>query len=257
MKDDTLDSTYLFITDSKWTQWRLLLERRTTGYTWGDITSSFNPHTHEGRSMGQNFPPKQDREQTPKRQSSNESTNLPMDESGVSNSGSDSSKRESFSSLSTEPKRADVDDNEEVGRGGRSRLAGLKQLSFASLTNIRQKISEGRRLLASSSTKVIGANNNTSGSDFYSFQGNASSQEGCKSAHEGKPEALNAKVGGTRLSIQQAATSKSISQGSWGKSTPPQGMVLAGLFPETAILTFHNIELEVLPQVIQLRCTIF
>ena len=167
-------------------------------------------------------------------------------EPSVSVSESDFSERESCSSVITGTKRSDAENNEEIGSSGRSRLAGFKQLSFASLANIRQKISEGRRLLAASSTRVIGSNSDVSSSDLYNSRGSLSSHRGSKVDCEGIPEALNTKVGGTRLSVQQATSAKNIhGQGHSGTD----GMVLGGLFPETAILTFHNIELEVLPQV--------
>ena len=247
MKDDTLDSTYLFITDSKWTQWRLLLEKRTTGYTWCDSSSNINKDIKNSGKGDQNLPPERETEQIPKRQSTSETKDAPINESILSESSS--SERESYSSMTTETKRSDVDNNEDVGSGGRSRLAGFKQLSFASLSNIRQKISEGRRLLAASSSRVIGSSTDGYSSDLYSIRGSVSSQGCFKADRHGMPEALSCKVGGTRLSVQHATTAKNISQSTWGKGTPPQGMVLAGLFPDTAILTFHNIELEVLPQV--------
>ena len=96
---------------------------------------------------------------------------------------------------------------------------------------------------------MIGSNSDGYNSDLCSIRGSVSSHGCSKADREGMPEALSSKVGGTRLSVQQATTAKNISQSTWGKGTPPQGMVLAGLFPDTAILTFHNIELEVLPQV--------
>ena len=249
MKDDTLDSTYLFITDSKWTQWRLLLEKRTTGYTWCDSSSNINKDIKNPGKGDQNLPPEREKEQITKRQSTTETKDAPMNESTCSLSESSSSERESYSSMSTETKRSEIDNNEEVGSGGRSRLAGFKQMSFASLSNIRQKISEGRRLLTTSSSRVIGSSTDGYSSDIHSNRGSVPSQGRYKSDRHGMPEALSSKVGGTRLSVQRATTAKNISQSTWGNGTPPQGMVLAGLFPDTAILTFHNIELEVLPQV--------
>ena len=53
MKDDTHDSTYLFITDSKWNQWRLLLERRTTGYTWCSPFLRCNTERHKTESRNE------------------------------------------------------------------------------------------------------------------------------------------------------------------------------------------------------------
>ena len=245
MKDETLDATYLFITDSRCMQWRLLLERRTTGYTWCDSSSLSAKNSIHESEQHLNQPNHSDweREQSAKQASDAEGKNSQMAESTVSVS-------EDSDAHNSDPNRSDIDSAEDVGSSGRSRLAGLKQLSFASLTNIRQKISEGRRLLAASSTRVMGSSTEGSNSDMFSVRGSVSSQGGCyKSEDDGVPEALNAKVGGTRLSLQQATTAKNIAQSTCGKGTPPQGMVLAGLFPDTAILTFHNIELEVLPQV--------
>ena len=234
-------------------QWRLLLERRTTGYVWCDPSSTSARNSVHENEINLNHQNHSDgkREQYLKQTVNIEDKNNQMAESKVSLS--EVSEHESQASQSTEPKLSDIDSNEDVGSSGRSRLAGLKQLSFASLTNIRQKISEGRRLLAASSTRVMGSSADGSSSDIYSVRGSVSSQGGCycKSEDDGIPEPLNAKVGGTRLSLQKATTAKNIAQSTCGKGTPPQGMVLAGLFPETAILTFHNIELEVLPQVVK------
>ena len=245
MKDDTLDATYLFITDSRGMQWRLLLERRTTGYTWCDPSSTSAKNSVHGSEIHINQPQHSDWE---REQSSNQTSNAEDKNSQIA--ASMVSVSEESEALSTDPNRSDIDSADDVGSSGRSRLAGLKQLSFASLTNIRQKISEGRRLLAASSTRVMGSSTEGSNSDMYSIRGSVSSQGGCyKSDDDGIPESLSAKVGGTRLSLQRATTAKNIAQSTCGKGTPPQGMVLAGLFPDTAILTFHNIELEVLPQV--------
>ena len=232
-------------------QWRLLLERRTTGYTWCDPSStSAKNSVHENEQhLNHNYNSDLEREQSSKQHINNEDKNNQMNESMASMS--EVSDQESRDSQNADSKRSDIDSNEDVASSGRSRLAGLKQLSFASLTNIRQKISEGRRLLAASSTRVMGSSTEGSNSDMYSVRGSVSSQGGCycKPEDDGIPEPLSAKVGGTRLSLQQATTAKNIAQSTCGKGTPPQGMVLAGLFPDTAILTFHNIELEVLPQV--------
>ena len=247
MKDDTHDSTYLFITDSKWNQWRLLLERRTTGYTWCNPSQHCNAQRHRTESRNETIGSFQEE----KIKNNNDAIILPA-ESAESASDSAPSQQQSLSSHKNEDtKTARNDDIDETVSGSRSRLAGLKQLSFASLTNIRQKISEGRKLLASASTtKVIGFNSDTTSSEgCINTRGSFSSQEGRSAIPEGVPEALNTKVGGTRLSIQQAITSKRTSQSNLTKSTPLHGMVVAGLFPDTAILTFHNIELEVLPQV--------
>ena len=246
MKDDTHDSTYLFITDSKWNQWRLLLERRTTGYTWCNPSQHSNTQRHRTESRN---------ETTASFQGEKKEKIIHNDDITLATeSASDSvpSQQEGLSShKNADTKTAGNDDIDETVSGSRSRLAGLKQLSFASLTNIRQKISEGRKLLASASTtKVIGFNSDTTSSEgCINTRGSFSSQEGRSAIPEGVPEALNTKVGGTRLSVQQAITSKRTSQSNLTKSTPLHGTVVAGLFPETAILTFHNIELEVLPQV--------
>ena len=251
MKDDTLDATYLFITDSNCMQWRLLLERRTTGYTWCDpsSTSAKNSIHENEQHLNQHYHSDVEQQQRSNPSMNDGDKSHQMAESV--GSVSEISDQESQASQATEAKRSEVDNTEDEGSSGRSRLAGLKQLSFASLTNIRQKISEGRRLLAASSTRVMGSSTEGSNSDMYSVRGSVSSQGGycCKPEDDGVPEPLNAKVGGTRLSLQQATTAKNIAQSTCGKGTPPQGMVLAGLFPDTAILTFHNIELEVLPQV--------
>ena len=247
MKDDTHDSTYLFITDSKWNQWRLLLERRTTGYAWCNPSQRCNTERHktEGRNeTSGSF-------QREKKEKDDDDITLPA-ESAESASDSAPLQQQGLSShKNADTKTAGSDNIDETVSGSRSRLAGLKQLSFASLTNIRQKISEGRKLLASASTtKVVGFNSDTTSSDgCINTRGSFSSQDGHFATPEGVPEALNTKVGGTRLSVQEAITSKRTSQNNLTTITPLQGMVVAGLFPDTAILTFHTIELEVLPQV--------
>lgn len=247
MKDDTHDSTYLFITDLKWNQWRLLLERRTTGYTWCNPSQNSNTERHRTESRKEasvSF-------QGEKKEKDDDDITLPA-ESAESASDSAPLQQEGMSSRKNADTKTTGSDNiDETVSGSRSRLAGLKQLSFASLTNIRQKISEGRKLLASASTtKVVGFNSDTTSSEAcINTRGSFSSQEGHSATPEGVPEALNTKVGGTRLSVQEAISSKRTSQSTLRTSTQLQGMVLAGLFPDTAILTFHNIELEVLPQV--------
>ena len=245
MKDDTLDSTYLFITDSKWSQWRMLLERRTSGYIWCDNSASCYKNSKETRNISERMGFEVQTEPKIKLPGTENIINSNM-EPVVSVSESESSQRENYTSSNTQTKTSDNENSDEVEGGGRSRLSGLKQLSFAGLANIRRKISEGRRLLAASSTRVIGSNGVVSSS-----RGSLSSQGGLNVDEEGIPEALNNKIGGTRLSIQQATSSNNIrGQGDSGTG----GVVLGGLFPETAILTFHNIELEVLPQVINNGC---
>ena len=133
MKDDTLDSTYLFITDSKWTQWRLLLEKRTTGYTWCDSSGNVNKDSKNSGKWDQSFPSEMEREPISKRQSTTEIKDVPMNESMCSESESSSCERES-----SEAKRSEIDNNEDVASSGRSRLADFKLLSFASLSNYRQ-----------------------------------------------------------------------------------------------------------------------
>ena len=230
MKDETLDSTYLFFTDTKWNQWRMLLERRTTGYTW---CTSFERVQKNGefKDKSQIFKLENDKHTKLKTQKSGNVISTSR-ESMLDASESDITERgylESSSSIETSGGQ-----NDET-TSGRSRLSGLKQLSFAHLANIRQKINEGRKFLASS--RVIGTSNELSSSDLSNSQGSISHGNS-----KIEPEALNCKVGGARLSLQQASCTKNIrGQG--------HSMVLGGLVPEAAILTLNNIDLEVLPQV--------
>ena len=142
--DNALDCTYMFITDAEHKQWRILLERRSTGFTWGAENA---------------------------------------------------------------PKIKEEEEEEQP----RSRFAGLRNMSVASLASLKQKLSEGRKMLENRKTS-------------------SETVDPVCSSNMSLPEPLNKKVGGTRLFAFK-------------------DQVLGGLFPDTAILTFHNTELEVLPQV--------
>ena len=120
-------------------------------------------------------------------------------------------------------------------RAGRSRIAS----TWMQRPHVRQELSSMPPLRSTTDADAAGG---CGGADDV-YAGDEEADD------DGIPESLSAKVGGTRLSLQRATTAKNIAQSTCGKGTPPQGMVLAGLFPDTAILTFHNIELEVLPQV--------
>lgn len=93
----------------------------------------------------------------------------------------------------------------------RSRLSGLKQLSAAGLANLRQKINEGRKML----DRRLSASQTLEG-----FQEEPISHVSVLD--------VSTKVGDTRLSACDD--------------------FLIGVFPETSILTFHNCDLDVLPQ---------
>ena len=114
----------------------------------------------------------------------------------------------------------------------RSRLAGLKQMSVASIASLRQRLGETRKIFdrkfqggqASSQSN----NNNNSHLDHLAVPISSSNSDVL-------PESLASKVGATQLQVQS--------------SNSGQQKVISGLFKDTAILTMHNHELEVLPQV--------
>eukprot|EP00095_Tigriopus_kingsejongensis_P005381 maker-scaffold1024_size69702-snap-gene-0.11 protein:Tk05381 transcript:maker-scaffold1024_size69702-snap-gene-0.11-mRNA-1 annotation:"PREDICTED: uncharacterized protein LOC103572785" len=110
----------------------------------------------------------------------------------------------------------------------RSRLSGLKQMSAAGLASLRQRLSEGRKLL---DRRV---SNPSTGNGAVVVAEEASELGGILNISHGRLEPLAAKIGDTRVCVQ--------------KSGRDQIEILAGVFPDTAILTFHNSELEVLPQ---------
>ena len=111
----------------------------------------------------------------------------------------------------------------------KSRLSGLKQISAAGLANLRQRISEGKRLLVE--RKV---SSSTSSSNLSTVEVGEEATEAANDSEGGSSEAepLSSKIGETFVSVQR--TSKL--------------QILAGVFPGTAVLTIHNCELEVMPQ---------
>ncbi|TRY75583.1 hypothetical protein TCAL_13348 [Tigriopus californicus] len=167
MTDSALDCSYLFVTSSGGTQWRLKLEQRSTGYIW--CCSS----TTEAEA---------------------------------------------------EPKPSSVLEY-------RSRLSGLKQMSAAGLASLRQRLNEGRKLL---DRRVSNPSSSGSGGGIEVAE-EATELGGILNISHGRLESLAAKIGDTRVSVQVSP-----------KNGPDP--ILAGVFPDTAILTFHNCELEVLPQ---------
>lgn len=168
--DNALDCTYVFITSADGSQYRQLLEQRSSGYVWG---GSFVPIQAQSR------------EKTP-RTTSEESLAAP-----------------------------------------RSRLSGLRQLSAVGLANLRSKLSEGRKMLdrkmSSSVSSVASSNSNLdTGADNPD---SVDVQRG--------PQDISSRIGDTKISVQRNQSGT---------------QVLAGIFPDSAVLTIHNCELEVLPQ---------
>lgn len=168
MTDTALDCSYLFVTSSGGTQWRLQLEQRSTGYIWCSSTSA----------------------------------------------KTESEAKPSSSVLEY-----------------RSRLSGLKQMSAAGLASLRQRLNEGRKLL---DRRVSNPSSSGSGQGIEVAE-EATELGGILNISHGRLEPLAAKIGDTRVSVQISP-----------KNGPDP--ILAGVFPDTAILTFHNCELEVLPQ---------
>lgn len=196
LADNANDCLYLFITDGRGKQWRQLLEQRSSGYTWCGA---------------------------------NENASLPKTPTLEKAAGSNGTKLldpDDSSPLQQTPGSGidRSDSNEDLP--ARSRLAGLKQMSVASLANLRQRLSEGRRLL---DRRVGGGANQTDHKDYMTVP----IPDGCPGTS--LPEALASKVGDTQLEVQEGTTGHG-------------GKILSGLFPDTAILTMHNCELEVLPQ---------
>jgi hypothetical protein len=97
-------------------------------------------------------------------------------------------------------------------------------MSVASIASLRHRLSEGRKIL---DRRLGGSGQNHNGSTEHLHVPNFESSSYL-------PEPLASKVGDTQLHVQIEANGSK---------------VLSGLFPDTAILTMHNSELEVLPQV--------
>ena len=222
MSDPSGDNTYLFITDADSKQWRVLLERRSTSYVWCGSGTARVGSNKGPRSRS----PIQDHQ----RRSSSDVDN--------STTGGDS---------------------EELSTPMRSRFAGIRNMSVASLASLRQKLSEGKKMLDRrvNSSGGVGEGGCPDGSSPLG------ARVGCSgdATNIEAPEPLSKKIGGTRLFVQH--------QGGGSNIEP----VLGGLFPgkltstwvnwklsesyaacmlfslsDTSILTFHNSELEVLPQ---------
>jgi hypothetical protein len=185
--DNALDCTYLLLTADNRDQWRLLLEQRSTGYTWGV-------------SIAARAPP-----------------------SGVSSNAEGQSSTKVGS--------------EEVQGLSRSRLSGLKQISVAGLANLRQRISDGKRLMLDGRKGGGGASSTCSNSSAASAS-NSIVELGEEALETSPspfpaPDSLHPKMGDARVSVQRSSSDLQI---------------LAGVFHETAILTVHNCDLEVVPQ---------
>ena len=112
--DDTNDNTYLFITDDHGKQWRQLLEQKSTGFTWcGANETARTPKTPtlEKAVLSQR--------------------------SLVDHQGFESSQVDQMSTASSQ-----IDEDFTT----RSRLAGLKQMSVASLASLKQRLNASRKL---------------------------------------------------------------------------------------------------------------
>ena len=195
--DNALDCTFLLITcgrlmsagptasasnsQPRTSQFRLLLEQRSTGFSWC-----------EGGGIGGGV------------NNNDEENRAPKDQDDASSNAS--------STGST---------GQQQQPQPRSRLSGLRQMSAAGFANLRQRLSEGRKMLdrrvSTSSTSV------EIGVEAVEASG----------GHVVKPESLASKIGDTRVSVQR---------------TSGDLQILAGVFPDTAILTVHNCDLEVMPQ---------
>ena len=81
----------------------------------------------------------------------------------------------------------------------RSRLAGFKQMSVASLASLRQRLSESKRIL-----DIRGKSGTSGGIWSSASQANEStlSVDGSTSPNAVSPESLACKVGDTQLSVQ-------------------------------------------------------
>ncbi len=138
------------------------------------------------------------------------------------------------------------------------------QMSVAGFANLRQRISEGRKMLSSSTASnearktsptvemgqdaleaVVNNGSCNGGGGGPPSPSLSASAAACLACYEDPAmvgvEPLSAKVGDTRVSVQRSGGCG----GDGGGGEPP---LLAGVFPETAILTMHNSEMEVLPQ---------
>ena len=117
--DDTNDSTYLFITDDHGKQWRQLLEQKSTGFTWcgaNEIARTPKTPTLEKASVS-------------------------CQRSLVDHpAGMESSQLENQMSSTASSSQIDEDFTT------RSRLAGLKQMSVASLASLKQRLNASRKL---------------------------------------------------------------------------------------------------------------
>ena len=192
--DNANDCTYLLLTAENRSQWRLLLEQRSTGYNWGLSDPAM----------------------------------LDVD-------GSDGSKSAKSSSIA-----ASTAGSEEVQGLSRSRLSGLKQISVAGLANLRQRISDGKRMMLDGRRGGGGSSGSSTASNSVVEMAeeaidSSSNASGSTTAlpRVPTPESLHPKVGDARVSVQRSSSGLQI---------------LAGVFPDSAILTVHNVDLEVVPQ---------
>ena len=200
--DNAKDNTYLFITDIIGKQWRQLLEQRSTGFTWcGANEAASHPKTPTLEKAAAG---------------ASLDTANPMDKS---------------------PEPSEIEEEFTT----RSRLAGLKQMSVASIASLRQRLGETRKIFDRKFQNQGSSSNNN-----YSPNGHhlnhltvpvmSSSLSSSSNSSDCLPESLASKVGATQLQVQSF-------------SSPNGQKVISGLFKDTAILTMHNYELEVLPQV--------
>ena len=189
MSDPSGDNTYLFITDAESKQWRVLLERRSTSYVWCGSGTARVGSNKGPRSRS----PIQDHQ----RRSSSDVDN--------STTGGDS---------------------EELSTPMRSRFAGIRNMSVASLASLRQKLSEGKKMLDRrvNSSGGVGEGGCPDGSSPLG------ARVGCSgdATNIEAPEPLSKKIGGTRLFVQH--------QGGGSNIEP----VLGGLFPGKLTSTWDS-----------------
>ena len=188
--DNAGDNTYLFITDSEHNQWRVLLEKKSTGYTWCGVPNGGAAATTASASKARSrspLPPPPSQANTTRRSSSH--TDIDSSTGGDSES--------------------------EMATPMRSRFGAIRNMSVASLASLRQKLSEGRKML----DRKVNASSAAGLGDGVGSEGQGATHS--SNMVGSLPEPLNKKVGATRLFVQQ--------QNEKFKRQP----VLGGLFPGT------------------------